>query len=101
MKFGRCFEQDPSSRNGQNGVQRSRFMISTLSLSCSPTKLTHRKVRHVRGTRQKTSVLPRDFVDDGFVFRTCAIFDDLAVEPFSDTPAGGVLHRYRVNETFL
>jgi hypothetical protein len=52
-------------------------------------------------SRQKTSVFPRDFVDDGLVFRTCAIFDDLAVEPFRDTPAGGVLHRDRINETFL
>src|SRR6266699_3924165 len=42
----------------------------------------------LRLRRQKTSTLPRDFVDDGVVFRTCAIFDDLAVEPFSDTPAG-------------
>src|SRR5690348_522663 len=45
--------------------------------------------------------LPGDFVDDGIVFRTCAISNDLAVEPFGYAPARGVLHRYRVNETFL
>jgi hypothetical protein len=55
----------------------------------------------LQSRRQKTSALPQDFVDNGLVFRTCAILDDLAVEPFSDTPARDVLHRDRVNETFL
>src|ERR1051326_4214376 len=45
--------------------------------------------------------LPGNLVDDGVVFRIGAAFDDLAVESFGYAPACRVLHRDRVNETFL
>src|SRR6185437_6470661 len=42
---------------------------------------------------------PRNLVNDGVIFRACAIFDDLAAQAFSDTPACRVLYCHRVNET--
>src|SRR5579864_244755 len=42
-----------------------------------------------------------DPVNDGIVFWIRAVAYDLAVKFLSDTPAGNVLYRYRIDETFL
>src|ERR1051326_2714298 len=52
-------------------------------------------------TESECRGLPGNPIDNGVVFRICAAFDDLAVEPFGYAPAGRVLPRYRVNEPFL
>jgi hypothetical protein len=45
------------------------------------------------------AICRRDPVDDGIIFWIRAVTYDLAAEILSDTPAGGVLHGYRVDET--
>src|SRR5215467_5886577 len=40
-------------------------------------------------------------VNDGVIFWISAVAYDLAVKILSDTSAGGVLYRYRIDETFF
>ena len=40
-----------------------------------------------------------DPVNDGVIFWIRAVANDLAVKLLSDTPAGGVLHRHRIDKT--
>lgn len=60
---------------------------------------SHRRDESLDRSAKNMATGRRDHVNEGIIFWIRAVTYDLAAEILSDTPAGGVLHGYRVDET--
>ena len=99
------------TRVAEDGCRSTKCLRSLRNFECSgtfsPIDCLGQSCRALDNYRRDASLNLRriwqfvegDPVNDGVIFWTGAVGDDLAVKILSDTPAGSVLYGYRIDET--